>query len=146
MGEAMAGSDALLFGRRTYEAFFAFWPHQHDNPFTEVLDNTEKFVASTTLTEPLPWQSSTLLAGDAADGVDELRRGTDRHLTILGSGELIQSLARRGLIDRYLLMIHPVVLGSGRHLFPDGGAPADLRLADQVTTTTGVMIATYVPR
>jgi dihydrofolate reductase len=145
MGEGMADSDGLLFGRRTYEQFFAYWPHQRDNPFTPVLNDTEKFVASTTLTEPLPWQHSTLLAGDAADRVEALRRETDRHLTILGSGELIQSLARRGLVDRYLLLIHPVVLGSGRRLFADGGAPADLRLVDTVTTTTGVVMATYEP-
>ena len=146
MGEGMTGSDALLLGRRTYEAFFAFWPHQTDNPFTEVLDNTEKFVASTTLTEPLSWKNSTLLSGDAADGVEALRRESARHLTILGSGDLIQSLVRRGLVDRYVLMIHPVVLGSGRRLFPDGGASGDLRLVDCVTTTTGVMIVTYEPR
>lgn len=145
MGEGMASSTGLLLGRRTYEHFFSFWPHQRDNPFSEVLDNTQKYVASTTLTEPLPWVSSTLLAGDAADGVEVLRKEPDLHLTILGSGALIQSLAARNLIDRYVLLIHPVVLGSGRRLFTDGGAAADLRLVDSVATTKGVMIATYEP-
>ena len=69
MGEGMSSGGALLFGRRTYQQFFGFWPHQHDNPVTEVLDRTHKYVASTTLSEPLPWVNSTLLPGDAADGV-----------------------------------------------------------------------------
>lgn len=142
MAEGMARGGALLFGRRTYEQFFGFWPHQTDNPFTEVLNSTPKYVASTTATEPLPWVNSTLLP-DAAAGVEALRADSDGDLTILGSGVLIQSLARRGLVDRYVLMIHPVVLGSGRRLFIDDGAPAGLRLTDSVTTTTGVIIATY---
>lgn len=89
--------------------------------------------------------NSTLVSGDAADFVEDLRKEPGLHLTILGSGELIQSLTRRNLVDQYLLMIHPVVLGSRRRLFPDGGAPAALHLVDSVTTTTGVMIATYQP-
>jgi dihydrofolate reductase len=141
--EGMAQEGSLLLGRRTYEDFFSFWPKQPDNPFTEALDNTRKYVASTTLAEPLPWRNSTLLKGDAADAVAELKRQSDEVLTVLGSGELVQSLRRRDLIDEYMLLIHPLVLGSGRKLFPDGGPPAELRLVDTVTTTTGVIIATY---
>jgi dihydrofolate reductase len=141
--KGMAQQGSLLPGRRTYEDFFSFWPQQPDNPFTEALDNTRKYVASTTLDEPLPWRNSTLLKGDAADAVAELKGQSDEDLTVLGSGELVQSLRRRGLIDEYLLLIHPLVLGAGRKLFPDGGPPAELRLADTVTTTTGVIIATY---
>jgi dihydrofolate reductase len=141
--KGMAQEGSLLLGRRTYEDFFSFWPQQPDNPFTEALDNTRKYVASTTLDEPLPWRNSTLLKGDAADAVAELKGQSDEHLTVLGSGELVQSLRRRGLIDEYLLLIHPLVLGAGRKLFPDGGPPAELRLAGTVTTTTGVIIATY---
>ena len=141
--QGMGGPGSLLLGRRTYEDFHSFWPHQTDNPFTEVLDNTRKYVASTTLREPLPWRNSTLLAGDAADAVARLREQPGDDLTVLGSGELVQSLRRRGLIDEYLLLIHPLVLGAGRKLFPDGGPPAELRLADTVTTTTGVIITTY---
>ena len=140
-----ATSGALLLGRRTYEDFFAVWPHRTDNPFTEILNNTQKYVASTTLKEPLPWANSTLLQGDAADAVAELRRQPGKDIVILGSGDLIQSLARRNLIDEYRLLIHPLVLGSGRRLFPDGAAPATLRLISTVTTTTGVVIATYQP-
>ena len=145
MGEGMAQPGALLLGRRTYEDFASFWPHQKDNPYTEVLDNRQKYVASTTLSEPLPWKNSTLLGGDAAEAVADLKRRSGQDLTILGSGELIQSLRRRNLIDEYVLLIHPLVLGRGRRLFPDGASPANLRLVDSVTTTTGVMIATYQP-
>jgi len=141
--KGMAQQGSLLLGRRTYEDFFSFWPQQPDNPFTEALDNTRKYVASTTLDEPLPWRNSTLLKGDAADAVARLKGQSDEDLTVLGSGELVQSLRRRGLIDEYLLLIHPLVLGAGRKLFPDGGPPAELRLAETVTTTTGVIIATY---
>ena len=145
MGRGMAQAGALLLGRRTYEDFASVWPHRKDNPFTEVLDNAQKYVASTTLTGPLPWQNSTLLEGDAADAVADIKQQPGPDLAILGSGELIQSLRRRNLIDEYVLLIHPLVIGSGRRLFPDGAPPADLRLVDSVTTTTGVMIATYQP-
>jgi len=144
--EGMAQRGALLFGRRTYEDFAAVWPTMpQPNPFTDVLNNTQKYVASRTLKEPLPWQNSTLLPGDAADAVAELRKQEGAVLTILGSGELIRSLMRRGLIDRYMLLIHPLVLGSGRRLFPDRGALARLRLVDVKPTSTGVLIATYEP-
>jgi dihydrofolate reductase len=145
LGERMSGGGgALLLGRRTYEQFYGYWPEQKDNPFTEVLNHTQKYVASTTLKEPLPWQNSTLLAGDAVEAVAALKEQQDTDATILGSGVLIQSLMRRDLIDEFLLMIHPVVLGSGRRLFTDGGAFAALRLVDTTTTTTtGVVIARY---
>ncbi len=147
MAEGMAQSEggALLFGRRTYEDFFSVWPNRTDNPFTVVLNTMQKYVASTTLEEPLPWSNSTLLTGDAADAVARLKEQPGKDLVILGSGELAQSLMRRNLIDEYLLTIHPLVLGSGRRLFPDGGAFAALRLVDTKTTTTGVVIATYQP-
>ena len=143
MGEGMAREGSLLLGRRTYEHFAAVWPHRKDNPYTEVLNNTQKYVASTTLQEPLPWMNSTLLEGDAADAVARLKELPGEDLRILGSGELVESLRARNLIDEYILLIHPVVLGSGRRLFPDGGAFSALRLVDSVTTTTGVVIATY---
>jgi dihydrofolate reductase len=145
MGEGMAQTGALLLGRRTYEDFAGYWPHQKDNPFTDVLDNIQKYVASTTLTEPLPWKNSTLLQGDAADAVASLKEQPGPDIAILGSGELIQALRSRNLIDEYVLLIHPLLLGSGRRLFPDGAPPAELRLTNSVTTTTGVVIATYQP-
>lgn len=102
-------------------------------------------MASTTLEEPLSWNNSTLLQGDAADAVAGLKEQPGVDLVVLGSGGLVQSLMRRNLIDEYVLLIHPLVLGSGRRLFPDGGVPASLRLVDTKTTTTGVVIATYQP-
>jgi dihydrofolate reductase len=142
MGEGMAKTGALLLGRRTYEDFAGYWPRQTDNPFTDVLDNIQKYVASTTLTEPLPWQNSTLLQGDAADAVARLKEQPGPDIAILGSGELIQSLRSRNLIDEYVLLIHPLILGTGHRLFPDG-PETGLRLSNSVTTTTGVVIATY---
>ena len=144
-GMAQAEGGALLFGRRTYEDFFSVWPNRTDNPFTVVLNTMQKYVASTTLEEPLPWSNSTLLKGDAAEAVARLKEQPGKDLVILGSGELAQSLIRHNLVDEYLLTIHPLVLGSGRRLFPDGGAFAALRLVDTKTTTTGVVIATYQP-
>lgn len=144
MGEHMAGNGALLLGRRTYEDFAAFWPQQEDNPFTEVLNDRHKYVASTTLKEPLAWMNSTLLEGDAAEAVANLKEQSAEDLAVLGSGALVQSLMRRHLVDEYLLLIHPLVLGGGRRLFPDGSSLA-LRLTDSATTTTGVVIATYRP-
>lgn len=142
MAEGMAKArGALLFGRRTYEDFFKVWPGRTDNPFTAVLDNTHKYVASRTLKEPLPWKNSTLLKGDAADAVAKLK--VEEDLCILGSGQLIASLMRRNLIDDYMLLIHPLVLGTGHRLFDDGGAFAKLQLVDTVPTTKGVIIATY---
>jgi dihydrofolate reductase len=143
MAEGMAKRGSLLFGRRTYEHFFKVWPGRTDNPFTEVLDNTQKYVASRTLTEPLPWKNSTLVRGDAADHVATLKAQPGDDFVILGSGELIRSLMRRNLIDRFILVIHPLVLGSGRRMFDDGGAFAKFRLAESVPTTTGAIVATY---
>ncbi|WP_041832251.1 dihydrofolate reductase family protein [Actinoplanes sp. N902-109] len=145
LGQGMAGGGALLLGRRTYEDFFQVWHGRTDNPFSEVLDKMQKYVASRTLTEPLPWQNSTLLDGDAADAVAALKQTDGPNLLIMGSGELVQSLRTRALIDEYMLLIHPLLLGTGRRMFPDG-VPADLKLVGEtVVTTTGVIIARYQP-
>jgi dihydrofolate reductase len=143
MAAGMASTRALILGRRTYEHFYSFWPHQTDNPYTEVLNNTQKYVASRTLSEPLPWMNSTLLGGDVGDAVAKLKQEPGGDLVILGSGDLIQTLLQRDLIDEFLLTIHPLVLGSGHRLFRDGGPYAKLKLVDSKPTTTGVMIATY---
>jgi dihydrofolate reductase len=141
MGEQMGVGGSIVLGRRTYEDFAAVWPQLKGNPYSEALNAAQKYVASRTLEEPLPWENSTLLAGDAVDAVATLKDDAG-DLTALGSGELVRSLMSRGLIDEYLLLIHPLVLGSGRRLFPDG-VFASLELADSLTTTTGVVIATY---
>lgn len=145
-GEGMATGAAFLFGRRTYDDFASVWPNMpEDNLFTAVLNDSPKFVASRTLKEPLPWKNSTLLEGSAAEAVARLKQEAGPDLVILGSGELIQSLMPHDLIDEFRLLIHPLVLGSGRQLFTDGGALATLRLVDTKVTTTGVVIATYRP-
>jgi dihydrofolate reductase len=139
------GSGALLFGRRTYEDFFSVWPNQTDNPFTPVLNAATKYVASRTLEEPLPWENSRLLEGDAVDPVAELRRQPGDDVVILGSGELVRSLLPHGLIDEFVLLIHPLVLGSGRRLFADEGPESPLQLVESKATPTGVLIVTFRP-
>src|SRR5260370_39915356 len=144
--ESMATTGALLFGRRTYEDFYSVWPNRTDgNPFTTVLNNTRKYVASTTRKAPLPCVNSSLLKGDAAKAVARLKEQPCHDLVILGSGELVKSLMRRNLIDTYVLQIHPLLLGAGRRLFTDEGSFAALKLVASKTTTTGVMITTYEP-
>ncbi len=100
-------------------------------------------MASTTLKEPLPWNNSTLLDGDAVEAVAKLKEQPGKDFGVLGSGQLVRSLMQRGLVDEFVLMIHPLVLGTGRRLFADGGAFAELQLTDTTTTTTGVVIARY---
>ena len=144
-GEGMARDGGLLFGRRTYEDFYTVWPNSTDDPFTDILNRRQKYVASRTLAEPLPWQNSTLLKGDAVEAVATLKQESDQDLLILGSGELIRSLMPRKLIDRFILLIHPLVLGSGRRLFADDGYLQALKLVESKPTSTGVLIATYQP-
>jgi dihydrofolate reductase len=143
MGEGMVQGADLLFGRRTYEDFFAVWPGRKNNPFTTVLDNSQKYVASRTLREPLPWQNSTLLSGDVAETVARLKEQPGKDIVVLGSGDLLQTLMRHGLVDLYVLLIHPLVLGQGRRLFGDEAQRSALHLVKSVTTTTGVVIGTY---
>ena len=146
MGEGMASSGTMLFGRRTYQDFFGFWPRQTGNPFTPYLNQATKYVISSTLTEPLPWENSILLSGDPSVSVAKLKAESGPDLGIVGSGELVRSLLAVGLIDRYVLLIHPLVLGQGRRLFDDRGPGADLELVDSVTTSKGVIIGTYEQR
>jgi dihydrofolate reductase len=146
MWEGMGRAGSLLFGRRTYEDFYGAWPKRSDNPFTPVLNASQKYVVSRTLVEPLPWEKSTLLRGDAVAAVAGLKEKLDQDVMILGSGELVRSLMGSDLIDAYTLLIHPVVLGEGQRLFGDGGSPAELELVGSETTGTGVVIATYRTR
>ena len=141
----MATSGALLLGRRTYEDFYRVWPNRSDNPFSEVLNNSQKYVASTTLKEPLPWINSTLLKGDAAGAVARLKEQPGKDIVILGSGVLVRSLMKHDLIDEYILLIHPLILGAGHRLFADDGTFAALQLVNLQTSTKGVVIASYRP-
>ncbi len=144
-GEGLSNTGPFLFGRRTYEDFYAYWPNQTDNPYTAVLNNMQKYVASTTLEEPLAWSNSTLLKGSIPEAVAALKAQPDTDYLVMGSGVLVQTLMKHKLVDQYVLHIHPLVLGSGQHLFADGGAFAKLQLVDTRTTPTGVVITTYEP-
>lgn len=147
MGKGMAAGPALVFGRRTFEDFYDVWHGAGENPFTEVLDNTAKYVASKTLSAPLSWANSLLLEGDAPQALQALKQTPGPDLLVMGSNVLVESLRRRaGLVDLYTLMIHPLVLGQGWRQFPDGSAPEKLELqGTPIVTSTGVIIATYVP-
>ena len=140
----MGTSWSLLAGRVTYEDFAKVWPNApQPNPFTDALNRVEKFVISNTLTEPLPWQNSRLLKGDAGTTVAKLKETHEKTLVIFGSGALVQSLMQRNLIDEWVLQIHPLVLGKGRRLFVDVSL-AKFKLIDCITTGTGVIITTYL--
>ena len=110
-----------------------------------MLNNTQKYVASTTLKEPLAWSNSSLLRGEVPEAVSSLKAEQSKDIVVLGSGALVQTLMKRNLVDQYTLLIHPLVLGSGRRLFTDGGPFTTLRLVDAKTTTTGMTIMTYLP-
>jgi dihydrofolate reductase len=144
-GQSMRTGGGLLFGRRTYEDLYSVWPNRTDNPYTEILNNSPKYVVSRTLREPLPWKNSTLLKGDAVEEVAMLKQQPGKDLVILGSGELINALWPQNLIDEYFLLIHPLVLGSGRRLFAASRDIAKLRLVDSKTTSTGVLLTRYQP-
>jgi dihydrofolate reductase len=140
---SMAGHEqtgAMLFGRRTYEDLVGHWLSTPEpNPFTEILEQTPKYVASRTLTEPLPHPNSTLLKGDAIEQVAALKHESGQDLVVLGSGVLVRDLAAAGLIDEYVLTTIPVVLGSGTKLFGDTYIP--LKVVNSVTTSSGIVVA-----
>jgi dihydrofolate reductase len=141
MGERMGEDRAWLFGRRTYEQLLASW-NERGGPFKDALNDTRKFVASSNPKARLDWPNSTLLHGDVPAAVAELKESSPANLVIMGSGILIGSLMAADVIDEYLLIIAPLVLGTGRRLFA-GGVQASLRLVESVATGTGVLMATY---
>jgi dihydrofolate reductase len=145
MGSRMGEEWALLAGRTTYVRFADFWPKQGDNPFTLALNRARKYVASTTLHEPLGWQNSVLLEGDAADGVARLKRELEANLVVFGSGVLVRSLMQRKLVDEFVLLTHPLVLGTGRRLFEQPGDCAALELVESAVSGTGVIMGVYRP-
>ena len=145
-GKSMAETAAFLFGRKTYEIMAAYWPNHPDNDiFSNVLNSLPKYVASTTLDEPLAWAGSSLLKGDVAEAVAALKEELDGNIVVLGSGQLARTLMEHDLVDEYGLTIHPLLLGSGKRLFDEEGAMRPLSLVDSKPTTTGVIFATYRP-
>ena len=145
--EGLTEAGGFVLGRKTYEIFAAYWPTApaEVQAFAGPLNNLPKFVASKTMREPLAWNNSTLIAGDVAKEVAKLKRQSGNDLRVIGSGELVQTLMKHDLIDEYVLMVHPLVLGSGKRLFREGGSSANLKLIDIKTTGKGVVIVTYQP-
>lgn len=148
MGEAMAEATsrpfAMVLGRKTYDIMAAHWPHAAEEDGAAVFNEATKYVASRG--EPrLEWRNSVLLDGDVAEAIAALKAEDGPELQVHGSGNLIQTLLRHRLVDRFRLWIFPVVIGSGKRLFADGAGPAGLRLVDSAVSSTGVIMTTYEP-
>jgi dihydrofolate reductase len=142
--DELFASDALLLGRKTYEAFAAAWPERTDEQgFADRMNSLPKYVASTTL-DKLEWSSSHVLDGDVAEAVAELKQQPGRDILVYGSGELVRTLMRHDLVDRYQLLVYPIVLGSGRRLF-DGAPKKPLRLSETQAFGSGVVLLSLTP-
>ncbi|NMH98928.1 dihydrofolate reductase family protein [Pseudonocardia acidicola] len=147
IGEVMTTTEALLFGRRTWQTMAAAWPDRAGDPFADRMNEIPKYVASRTLTQQdLTWPGSTLLpADDAIGAVRDLRARDGKGLLIMGSASLAAQLIEHDLVDEYRLMIEPILLGGGKRLFPGGGQARPLELVSTATAGTGVLICTYRP-
>lgn len=144
MGEAMSAPFDLVLGRKTYDIFAAHWPHATEDQGAKPLNDATKYVASRGR-PMLGWSRSVLIEGDAAEGIAALKNEDGPELQVHGSGDLIQTLLRNGLVDRYRLWVFPVVIGSGKRLFADGAIPSGLKLVQSEVSTTGVVMGTYEP-
>ncbi len=143
MFEQARHMDALLLGRKTYDIFAGYWPTAPEEiPFTGLLNAVPKYVASRTLSEPLAWKGSSLVAGDLAAGVAAVKERHDE-VHVIGSLDLVQSLLRFGLVDRLELWLYPLLLGSGKRVFDGGTVPAALRLTESRTYPRGTVQLTY---
>jgi dihydrofolate reductase len=143
----IAETDTVLLGRTTYEEWASYWPATtEDLDFASYINDAPKYVVSTPLEEPLEWRNSTLIKGDVAEAIGELKSQPGKDIAVQGSPTLVRSLLQNDLLDKLKLMIHPVVVGGGKRLFEDGRAPKRLRLTDTKTTRTGVVILTYEPK
>jgi dihydrofolate reductase len=147
VGEGFETSDALLMGRVLYEEWVTFWPQQdpEENPVAATMNNVSKYVVSTTLEGPLEWNNATLIGDNVAEEISELKRQPGKDIVISGSGALVRSLLEYGLLDELKLMIHPIVVGSGKRLFEDGEKQTALELVESKTFSTGVVYVTYKP-
>jgi dihydrofolate reductase len=144
--DELFASDALLLGRVTYEGFAAAWPSRAgDDDFADRMNGLPKFVASTTLEEPLEWNNSSLIKGNTAEEVSRLKQQPGQDILIAGSADLVDTLMPYGLIDEYRLMIHPVVVGSGKRLFSEESDRTALRLVETKRFGSGVVVLTYQP-
>jgi dihydrofolate reductase len=138
-------ADGYLLGRRTYDIFAAYWPNasEEEQVIAEPLNTKPKYVVSTTRTEPLEWQNSTLVEGDVAAAVAALKQQEGGDLHVIGSTELVKTLIEHDLVDEFRLMLDPILLGGGKRLFRDDGSLRRLRLVDGQITSTGAILATY---
>jgi dihydrofolate reductase len=145
VGAQMAAADAMLLGRVTYQEFASFWPSAPaDDPITARMNDTPKYVVSTTL-DRAEWQNSTLIKGNVVEEITRLKQQPGKDIGITGSATLVRSLLRDKLLDELRLLVHPIVVGSGKRLFPDGSDPAALTLVESRSFSTGVLSLTYVP-
>jgi dihydrofolate reductase len=144
IGEGFASSDAMLMGRVNYEEWAAYWPQQdpEENPIADTMNGRQKYVVSTTLEEPLEWSNSTLIKENVAEEIEKLKKQSGKNIVISGSGTLVRSLLRDGLLDELQLLVHPIVVGHGKRLFEEGDQ-IPLKLADSKTLSTGVLALTY---
>jgi dihydrofolate reductase len=147
VGKQMANSDAMLLGRVTWEEFASFWPNQDeaDVDIAPHMNNTPKFVVSTTLNDVSAWQNSTLIQGDILNELAKLKETPGKDIGITGSATLVQSLLEAGLLDELNLLVHPIVVGRGKRLFREEAATTGLELVESKTFSTGVLALTYVP-
>src|ERR687891_1127775 len=145
VGEGFAAADAMLMGRVNYEEWAAFWPGQdpEENPMAAQMNSMKKYVVSTTLEEPLEWQNSTLIGDNVAEEISRLKEQPGKDISISGSPTLVRSLLEEDLLDELRLMVHPIVVGSGKRLFEDGGDQKALELVDSKAFGTGVLYLTY---
>ncbi|HEY9259248.1 dihydrofolate reductase family protein [Chitinophaga sp.] len=144
MVDIMAQPFDLLLGRRTYEIFAAYWPYAKGHPIGEVFDRAHKYAVSSKSVK-LSWANSTLITGDVVAGLRKLKASEGPDLLVYGSGKLIQTLLKEGLVDKLYTWVYPVTLGEGKRLFAEGTQPAQWKLLHSVISTTGVIIATYEP-
>jgi len=143
--EYLTRAGGFLFGRRTYELFAAHWPNasEDEQALAQPLNSRPKYVASTTLVEPLEWQHSTVIQGNVAEAVVALKQKDGGDLLVIGSTQLVQTLIEHDLVDELQLMIDPVVLGGGKRIFRDNGVLRHLQLVHSQVATTGAILATY---
>jgi dihydrofolate reductase len=145
--DALGKAEALLFGRRTWQAMAAAWPERAGDPFADRMNSIPKYVVSSTLDDDeLTWDNTTRIEGeDAVDRIRELREAPGGDLLVMGSPTLVRTLLREGVVDELRLMIEPVILGGGKTIFPDDGALRTLELVSTVTSGAGVRVSTYRP-
>jgi dihydrofolate reductase len=145
MGEATSRPFAMVLGRRTYDIMAAYWPNAPEQEGGKIFNEATKYVASRARPNLEAWSNSVLIEGDAAQGIAALKAEDGPELQVHGSANLIQTLLRHNLVDRFRLWVFPLVIGSGKRLFSEGTIPSGLKLVDHTVSTTGVVIGTYEP-